>query len=151
MGDDLGVIGLSPMDVRIEVLGESPDIPMMFYLTLGMKLTLVASAAAMAIYSLATTRAWYGNLLGFGYKKPIWVTLLFVVAVFALTYIGGLLAPIKIPLAGRSVASLDLPPVGGRIEIPIAAGFTATFYLAIAAVVLALVARIYHGRIMARQ
>ena len=68
-----------------------------------------------------------------------------------MTFIGGLLAPIKIPLAGRSVASLDLPPVGGRIEIPIVAGFTAAFYLAIAAVVLALVARIYHGRIMARQ
>ena len=70
---------------------------------------------------------------------------------FALTFIGGLLAPIKIPLAGRSVACLDLPPVGGRIEIPIAAGFTATFYLTIAVVVLALVARIYHDRIMARQ
>jgi len=148
IGDDLLVARISPLNVRFYLLGNSFAIPLIWVFTLICALFLVAGGVALLIYAFAPLKPYSGKLLGFGYKKPIYVFCLFLAGLAILVVAPSLLLGVNVPLHG--IAVIDLPQSfmqGTRVKVRVSTSIQWTFWLAAAVAALCVAARIYHGKI----
>jgi hypothetical protein len=108
-------------------------------------LTFTASGLVMLIYSLNPTKSYSKHLLGFSYKKPLYVLISFVAGLAAIIIIAGFLG-MSIPLMGSTTLSLptQFMPTGLSINALVSGSFQLPFYLAIVAAALCIAARLYH-------
>jgi len=110
-------------------------------------LTLLAGGIALLVYSVLPTKSYAKSLLSFGYKKPLYAVILFLVQLIVLYLSITLLTGVNLPLVGS--ASLQLPEIlsgGITVKVAVSAFFNWTFYLSIAVVVLCFAARVYHRK-----
>lgn len=73
-------MSLSPVTYNMALFGQILTMPLIFALTLGSMLTLIAGGIIMLIYSVFPTKSYSKQLLGFGYKKPFYAIILFALA-----------------------------------------------------------------------
>lgn len=105
----------------------------------------------MLLYSVVPTKPYAKELLGFSYKKPLYVVVAFLATLVALMSIAGALG-LNLPLMGT--ANVILPAnftLGASISASVLAGFLFPFWLAITAAALCIGARLYHGRVVAQK
>lgn len=148
VGDNLITINASPVNMNMGFLGTLFTIPFIWALTLVGILSLLASAIAMLIYSIFPRKSFSMHLLGFGYKKPLYAVLFFIIGLVATTMICQAVLNFTIPLMGSATSTLPIPFASGiTLIVLLSAGFQWSFWLAVVAAALCIAARIYHGKV----
>ncbi|HSV49451.1 MAG TPA: hypothetical protein VLH35_03965 [Candidatus Acidoferrales bacterium] len=142
-------MGLSPVTYNMAIFGQILTMPLVYALTLGSMLTLIAGGVIMLIYSVFPTKKYSKQLLGFGYKKPLYAIILFSIALlgvyFSAKYLGGM----DVPISGTGTMGLPeaIGDVGVGVSIKVTSSLNWPFYLAIVVAALCIAARVYHRKI----
>jgi hypothetical protein len=148
VGDDLMKINASPVNTNFGFLDTSFTIPFIWALNIVSILTLLASGIAMLIYSLIPRKSYSKHLLGFGYKKPLFTVLFFVISLVVITMILQAVLSLNVPLMGSTTSTLPIPFVSGvTLSVLLSAGFQWSFWLAVVAAALCIAARLYHRKV----
>jgi hypothetical protein len=148
VGDDFLKASVSPVNTNFGFLGIAFTVPLIWAFNVVGLLTLIASGVAMLIYSVLPTKSYSKQLLNFGYKKPLFTVLFFVIALVVVTVILQAVLNISVPLMGSTTSPLSLPFASDvSISVLMSAAFQWPFWLAIVAAVLCVVARLYHKKV----
>jgi hypothetical protein len=148
IGENLIKVNASPVNTNFGLFGTQFTVPLIWALNLASILTFTACGIVMLAYSLVPTKSYAKHLLGFSYKKPIYVLLSFVIGLGAIITIAGYLG-LSIPLMGTSTATLPADwTMGATISASVSGSFQLPFMLAIVTAILCIAARFYHGRII---
>jgi len=144
----IATVNFSPVNFNFALFDTMLTIPLILALNIAVLLILLAGGVAMLIYSAIPTSKHAKQVLGFGYKKPFYALLLFLIELGVLYFSAILLTGISFPLMGEGALVLpsSIAPGGISVSVVVSAGFGWTFYLAIAVVVLCIVARVYHRK-----
>src|SRR3989304_2541056 len=79
IGEGLIQANASPVNTNFGFLGTAFTVPFIWALNIVSLLMLVASGVAMLVYSVFPAKPFSKHLLGFGYKKPLFTLLFFVI------------------------------------------------------------------------
>jgi hypothetical protein len=152
VGDDLIKINASPVNTNFGFLDASFTIPFIWALNVIGLLMLLLSGVAMLIYSVMPTKSFAKPLLDFGYKKPLFTFLFFVIGLVAVTMILQAVLDFNLPLMGSATNTLPIPFASGvTISVFVSAGFQWSFWLAVVAAALCIAARLYHKKVATTQ
>jgi hypothetical protein len=152
VGDDLMKVNASPVNTNFGFLDTSFTIPFIWALNIVSLLSLLASGIAMLIYSIVPRKSYSKHLLGFGYKKPLFTVLFFVIGLVVITMILQAVLSLNVPLMGSTTSTLPIPFVSGvTLSVLLSAGFQWSFWLAVVAAALCIAARLYHKKVAAAQ
>jgi hypothetical protein len=146
IGQNLIKVNASPVNTNFGLFGGAQfTIPLIWALNLISILTFTACGLVMLIYSLNPTKSYSKHLLGFSYKKPLYVLISFVAGLLVIVIIAGLLG-MSIPLMGSATLTLPTQFISSGLSISalISGSFELPFYLAIVAAALCIAARLYH-------
>jgi hypothetical protein len=150
VGDDLMKINASPVNTNFGFLDASFTIPFIWALNIVGLLTLLLSGVAMIIYSVMPTKSFSKPLLDFGYKKPLFTFLFFVIGLVVVTVILQAVLNINLPLMGSATSTVPIPFASGiTLSVLLSAGFQWSFWLAAVAAGLCIAARLYHKKVAA--
>lgn len=143
-------VNVSPVNLNLALLGNSITIPLIYALNIASALSLASGGVIMLIYSLRPDKSYSKKLLGFGYKKPLYAVILFVVAMFAVNFLVQRFSGFAFPLTGSGIMVLPhgMAPDGTNISVAFSAGFVWPFYFAIVVAGLCVAARFYHQKIV---
>jgi len=148
VGDDLLTVNASPVNMNVGFMDTSFTIPFILALNIVGILTLLASGIAMLVYSLIPRKSYSKHLLGFGYKKPLFIVLFFVIGLAVTTVICQAVLSLNVPLMGSATSTLPMPFVSGvTLSVLLSAGFQWSFWLATVAAALCIAARLYHRKV----
>jgi hypothetical protein len=148
VGDDLMKINASPVNTNFGFLDTSFTIPFIWALNIMSILSLLASGIAMLVYSIIPRKSYSKHLLGFGYKKPLFTVLFFVIGLVVITVILQAVLSLNVPLMGSTTSTLPIPFVSGiTLSVLLSAGFQWSFWLAVVAATLCIAARLYHKKV----
>ena len=148
VGDDLMTVNASPVNMNLGFLDASFTIPFILALNIVSILGLLASAITMLIYAVIPRKSYSMHLLGFGYKKPLYTVLFFIIGLVVTTTICQAVINLNIPLMGSTTSTLPIPFIDGiTLTVLLSAGFQWSFWLAVVAATLCIAARIYHGKV----
>lgn len=103
----------------------------------------------MLVYSVLPAKPYSTSLLGFGYNKPLYAVVFFLVELIALTLMVKTIAGFSIPLMGS--ANVQLPASmtqGASISVGVSAAFEWPFWFAIVVAGLCVAARLYHRKLV---
>ena len=149
VGDDLVKANASPIYTNFNFLSDSFTIPLLLALNIGSIISLAAGGIALLIYSVKPAGSYSKRLLGFGYRKPLYSVVLFVIGLFIITFIVKAVFSLDVPLVGSSVITLPQSMTQGTtVSVPMSAVFLWPFWLAVAAAGLCIAARFYHSKIV---
>ncbi|MGA3291013.1 MAG: hypothetical protein ABSD42_12330 [Candidatus Bathyarchaeia archaeon] len=145
IGENLIKVNASPVITNFGLFGTQFTVPLIWALNLISILTFTACGLVMLIYSLNPTKSYSKHLLGFSYKKPLYVLIFFVAILVAIIVIAGFIG-MNIPLMGSTTLSLPTQFISSGLNIRalVSGSFQLPFYLAIAAAALCIAARLYH-------
>lgn len=142
-------VGLSPVTYNLALFGTVLTMPLVYALTIGSMLTLIAGGIIMIVYAVYPNKSYSKQLLGFGYKKPLYAVILFGVALLALyisaTYFGGM----NVPISGSGTMGLPqaIGDVGVGVSVKVNSSLNWPFYFAIVVAALCIAARLYHKKV----
>ncbi|MFB3888230.1 MAG: hypothetical protein ACE14S_01985 [Candidatus Bathyarchaeia archaeon] len=138
---------VSPVNTHLEGLGDSFTTPLLWAVNIAGALSLAAGGIVMLVYSVLPAKPYSRRLLGFSYRKPLYLVAFFVASLFLLALIANGFG-YNLPLTGS--ANVQLPKSmtpGATISALVTADFQWSFWLAIATAGLCLAARVYHKRV----
>jgi hypothetical protein len=148
VGDDLLKVNASPVNTNFGFLDTTFTIPFIWALNIVSILTLLASGIAMLVYSIIPRKSYSKHLLGFGYKKPLFTVLFFVIGLVITTAILQAVLSLNVPLMGSTTSTLPIPFVSGiTLSVLLSAAFQWSFWLAVVAAGLCIAARLYHRKV----
>ena len=148
VGDNLIKINASPVNTNFGFLGTGFTIPFIWALNVIGLLSLLLSGIAMLIYSVMPTKSFSKPLLDFGYKKPLYTFLFFLIGLLLVTVILQSVLSINLPLMGSATNTVPIPFASGvTLTVLLSAGFLWPFWLAAVAAGLCIAARIYHKKV----
>lgn len=149
IGQELVYVNLSPLNFNVNLFGTTILIPLLWFINLAFLLSFIACAVALLIYSIIPKRGYSESLLNFAYKRPLVALIFFLIFLFAGAALIGMFLKFSIPIMGSTTTFMSMGEM--TIRLPITAGFTWTFWLAVAAAVLCIAAKIYHRRIVPKK
>ena len=149
IGDKLLQVNASPMNTNFGLLNLKFTVPLLWAWNLVSVFIFVAAGVVMLVYSIFPTRSYSKELLGFSYKKPLYILISFFIGLIVVISIASIFGFI-VPAVGTSNIALpsQFMPTGLNVSAYVSSGFQLPFYLAIASAALCIVARLYHGRIV---
>jgi hypothetical protein len=148
VGDSLMKINASPVNTNVGFLDTSFTMPFIWALNFIGLLFLLLSGVAMLVYSVMPTKSFSKTLLDFGYKKPLFVFLFFVIGLLIVTVILQEVLSINLPLIGSATSTVSIPfASGASLTVLLSAGFQWSFWMAGVASGLCIAARIYHKKV----
>jgi hypothetical protein len=148
----MATVNVSPVNFNFSLFGNILTIPLIYALNIASLLTLAAGGIIMLAYSVYPTKSYSKQLLGFGYKKPLYAVILFVIALLGMYFSVRYLAGMDFPLNGSG--TMGLPEamanmgVNVNVSVPVSAYLGWPFYLAIVVAALCIAARFYHRKIV---
>jgi hypothetical protein len=149
VGDNLMKVNASPVNTNFGLFGTNFTLPLLWALNVVSVLTFSTSGLIMLLYSINPTKHYAKQLLGFSYKKPLFSLVTFLSSLLIITSIASLLN-INIPLLGSSTMTVPASvALGVQINASVSGSFQLPFYLAIITVVLCIVARLRHEKVIA--
>ena len=161
-GTGFVTINANPFYTSFDVLHLNFVIPFLFAINIGIIALFAASGVIFIIYSVKPTKSYSKHLLSYGWKRPLYTVIGFIVLIVVILYVApdiinsmshSSTVPVPIvPLIGSSVIQFSSGVFGSsnavQVGITVVTAFGYTFYLAVAAAALGIVARIYHRRIV---
>ena len=147
----IATVNVSPVNLNLALLDNSLiTVPLVLAINIAVALTLAAGSIIMLIYSLKPNKPYSMKLLGFGYKKPLYAVITFVIGLFVMSIAVQRFSGLTVPLLGSGVMSLPNNMVqGANISVDVSAAFGWPFYFAIVVAGLCIAARFYHKRVVA--
>lgn len=144
----IATVNFSPVNFNFSFFNTLLTVPLIWALNIASLLTLLAGGIALIVYAVMPIKSYSKQILGFGYKKPLYAVILFIIEIVVLYFSATLISGISFPLMGSGVLSLpsSLAPGGISISVAVSTGFGWTFFLAIAVVAICIAARFYHHR-----
>jgi hypothetical protein len=159
-GSGFVTVNANPFYTNFSVLSLYFVIPILFAINIASIALFIASGVIFIIYSVKPTESYSKHLLSYGWKRPLYTVIGFMVVIVVTLYVvpiiinmvaGSSMVPSPmVPLMGSSVLQLSTSMFGSSIQIgvPVITTFEYTFYLGVVSAVLGIVARVYHGRIV---
>lgn len=153
---DFVYANVTPFNTNFNIFGTLFLIPLLTAINISSLVLLSVSAIVMIVYSVIPTKSYSKQLLCFAYKKPLYSIISFVVVLVVISFIVPMLISsfvpidnlnISIPLMGTSAIQVPTQMLGlegVQIAIVVSGAFQWTFWLAVAAAALCIVARVYH-------
>lgn len=144
----IATVNVSPVNLNLALLGNSITVPLIYALNIASALSLASGGIIMLIYSVRPNKSYSKKLLGFGYKKPLYAVIIFVIALISMSALVQRFSGFAIPLAGSGAMSLPegMVPNGANISVDFSAGFGWSFYFAIVVAGLCVAARVYQRK-----
>jgi hypothetical protein len=149
IGDNLFKVNVSPVNTNVSFLGSPFSMPLIWAVNFASVLTFLASGIIMVIYAVKPAKTYSKELLGFGYRKPLYAVIASVAGLLIVIYALQAAFGISIPLMGSGTIVLppSLTPMGINVSVIGLAGFQWPFLLAIVAAGLCIAARVYHRKL----
>ena len=149
VGQGLVKANVSPIYTDFNFVGNAFTVPLLLALNLASILTMAGGGIAILIYSIKPEKSYSKRLLGFGYSKPLFSVILFVVVLIALQQIVKMMVKLDVPIIGSATSTLPQSATSGTIvTVLMTAELQWPFYLAIVAATLCIAARFYHKKIV---
>jgi hypothetical protein len=137
---------VSPFNIAVQVLGKPVTVPILPYLNLAARLSILLAAVTIFVGSLLAGKPWSKPLMSLrGLTLPIlFLAGLFIGLNLAKSFVG-----VGLPLVGKFTLEYSIPYAGGRITTETLADATLTqeYWTALAAGILSAIAKTVHGRI----
>jgi hypothetical protein len=147
VGENLIVVNASPVNTTFGVYDTGFRIPLLSALNLISILGLAASGLVMLIYGFLPNRHYSTHLLGFAYRKPLYLILGFIAGLLVSIALAGAFG-VAVPFSGATTITLPSNYTFGlTISIVVVSAVQWPFYLAIVVAVMSVITRIYHSRI----
>ncbi len=148
VGDGFVEANASPLNTNFNFVGEPFTVPLLWALNLGAVLSLAAGGITVLLYSVMPTKSYSKQLLEFGYRKPLYAVVFFVISLVTLTLVVKGAFGFSIPIVGSAAIQVpqSLTP-GITISVLVSAGFQWPFWLSIVVSGLCVAAKIYHRKI----
>ncbi|MCW3995040.1 MAG: hypothetical protein NWE98_02680 [Candidatus Bathyarchaeota archaeon] len=153
VGAGLMRINASPIATTFDLLGEQFLIPIIFAINISTILLFIVAGALMLIYSLLPTKSYSKHLLSFSYKKPIYVLISFIAVLLIMNAVASFLG-VNFPVMGSTTFNFPQQlAFGSGVEVStsMTAEFMLPFWLALAAAILCVIARLYHPRLTSKK
>ena len=145
VGENLLAVNASPTNTNINLLGTPLSPPLIWAMNITGILTFLACGIIMLIYSIIPTKSYSQDLLSFGYRKPLYVVILYIVGLLIITVALQSFLGIDVPTVGTSTLSLPTNLTSGvNIRVMLTSAFQWPFLLGIFAAALCIIARVYH-------
>jgi hypothetical protein len=140
---------LSPISTNLNLLDMNFTVPLIWAYNLVGLLFMLTCGIVMLIYSVLPDKPYSIHLIGFAYKKPLLLIIYFAVPLIAFPLILQAALNVSVPLNGTTTLAMPMGFMGTdtSVSATITTGFLWTFWLAIAAAVLCLAARINHRKV----
>ncbi len=152
VGDDLLTVNASPVNTNFNVLGSQLSSGIMWAVNITSILVFLSSGIIMLIYSIIPAKPYAKDLLGYAYRKPLYMVVLYLAGLLVTMYATQAALGIGVPLAGSSIITLPASlTMGANISVMISSTFQWPFWLAIATAALSITARIYHTRLSSQK
>jgi hypothetical protein len=146
IGQNLIKIGASPVNTSFGLFGSQFTIPIIWALNIVTILTFAASGIVMLIYSLLPTKPYARDLIGFSWKKPIYSVIGFAVGLIIVLVAAGHFG-LYLPINGSSTVTLPSNwTQGATVTAQVSGTFQISFWLAVIATGLCILAKVFHGR-----
>ncbi len=147
----IATVNVSPVNVNLALLGDSFTVPLIYALNIASALTLASGGITMLIYSLRPNKSYSMKLLGFGYKKPLYALIIFVITLVAMSFIVQKISGFAFPVIGSVATTIpqSMLPDGANVSINVSAAFGWPFYFAIVVAGMCVAARFYHRKVVA--
>jgi hypothetical protein len=139
----------SPINTNFGISGSQFTIPLIWAWNLSNILLFLAGGIIMLTYAFLPTKTYSMDLLSFSWKKPLYALISFVVGLVVIV-VAASFFDVNFPLMGTGVINFSFPsfiPINASINTTVTGAFLLPFWLAIAASVLCVAARIYHGKL----
>ena len=137
---------VSPFNIALKILGKPVTVPILPYVNLAARLSILLAAATIFIGSLMAKKPWSKPLMGLrGFILPI----IFLCSLFSGLSLAGSYAGVRLPLTGESTVEYMIPygELSIAVETPATAALTQEYWIALAAGILSVLAKAVHGRI----
>ena len=145
-GDEYTFIAeVSPFNIVVKVLDRPVTVPILPYLCLAARLSILLAATTTFIGSLLASKPWSKPMMSIsGLKLPI----IFIGILFASLSLANLFIDVNIPITGESTLKYVIPYHGSTIatETPVITTLTEEYWIALAAGVLSALAKIAHNK-----
>ena len=149
VGEDLVKANVSPIYTNFDFIGSSFTIPLLLALNVSSIILMTAGGVAVLIYSVKPTTIYSKQLLSFGYRKPLYALIFFIIGLYATTVVVKSVFGFDVPLIGSAIVTMPTEMTqGAMVSVPMVAGFQWPFWLAVAASVLCIAARLFHPKIV---
>ena len=149
IGDNIVTVNVSPVTTGVNIFGTMLTIPLLLAINLTGLLTLATAGVAMIIYSVIPTRSYSRHILGFGYRKPLYSVVFFVITLVVIIVLVKNFVNLSIPLYGSGTITLPQEMIqGATVTAQVSSGFLWPFWTQIAAAALCIGARIYHTKVI---
>src|SRR5208283_2091255 len=149
IGNGFAKLNISPLNINVNLPGYSGiTVPLIWAITMACTLSLIDSGIIMLIYSASPLKPYAKRLLGFAYKTPLLLVVIFTVLLFIVTFVAQKAVGLYIPLMGSS--NLQAPQSltsNAIISAAVSATFLWAYWFAIVTAGLCVAARIYHRKI----
>jgi hypothetical protein len=143
-------VNFSPLNFNVSLFGgNSITVPLIWAFNLVCLLTLLTGAIVLIIYAVKPNKSYSKKLLGFGWKKPLYAVIFFVIEIVGLVVVANMFVKINLPINGSATVQppAGMLPGGINFAVTVLAAFQWPFYLGIVVAALCVVARIYHRTI----
>lgn len=138
----------SPVNLNFALFGNSVVIPLVLALNIAVLLSLASGGIIMLIYSFIPARPYSKRLLSFGYNKPLYAVLFFVIELVSMVVLTESIGGFNVPLMGS--ATIQIPQFltqGATVKVSVLATLEWPFWFAIAVSVICVAARLYHRKV----
>jgi hypothetical protein len=148
----IATVNFSPVNFNFSLFNTMLTVPIIWALNIASLLTLLAGGVALVIYAVMPMKSYSKNILGFGYKKPLYALILFCIELVVLYFSATMISGISFPIMGSGVLSLpaSLAPGGVNVSVAVSTAFGWTFFFGIGVAVLCVAAKFYHPNIDAK-
>jgi hypothetical protein len=138
---------ISPFTFDISIMGSTLDIPVIYWLNVAARIAFILAGVEITVASILVQKAWSKSFISL---RALWTSLLFFISIYiGLQAVQSILG-ITIPLHGEALLTYTLPIQSLSItaDVPTQTYLTLTFELALVSGILAIVARMIHGRLV---
>jgi uncharacterized integral membrane protein len=148
VGDGLLTVNASPVNTSFNVLGTQLSSGIIWAVNITSILVFLSCGIIMLIYSIIPTKPYAKDLLGYAYRKPLYMVILYLAGLLVTMFATQAALGIGVPLAGSSTITLPVSlTMGADISVMVSSTFQWPFWLAIATAALSITARIYHPKL----
>ena len=137
---------VSPFNIAVEILGKPATVPILPYLNLAARLSILLAAATILLGSLLATKPWSKPLIS---VRGLVLPILFLCGLFIGLSLAGSYVGVNLPLTGEFTLAYAIPygELNIATETPVSAALTGEYWIALAAGIISVLAKTFQGKI----
>ena len=138
---------VSPFNIAVEILGKPATVPILPYLNLAARLSILLAAATILIGSLLATKPWSKPLIS---VRGLILPILFLAGLFIGLSLAGSYVGVNLPLTGEFTLeyAIHYGELNIATETPAVATLTPEYWIALAAGIISAFGKAVHGKIV---